>query len=156
MSKALPVIITFVIAGAGGFFGGMQYQKTRLNSVRQNFGGQNLTQEQRDQMRQQFAGQGGGLNGGARGGLRLNGGGAAVGEIIAKDGTSITVKLQDGGSKIVFYATSTDVGKFDKGSTDDLAIGANVFISGKANDDGSITAQNIQIRPLVTLPPEAE
>ncbi|KKW16883.1 MAG: hypothetical protein UY58_C0016G0005 [Candidatus Magasanikbacteria bacterium GW2011_GWA2_50_22] len=174
MSKALPIIIAVIVAGAGGFFGGMQYQKTRLNSARKNFVGQNLTQEQRDQMRQQFAnGQGGGFAGGsgARGGARANAA-AAAGEIIAKDDMSITVKLQgggsaspdpsrqgraeadgsQGGSKIVFYSGSTEVGKFEQGTADDLAVGKNVWVTGTANDDGSLTAQNIQIRPALPQP----
>lgn len=151
MLKILPIIITFVIAGAGGFFGGMQYQKTRPSSTRQNFGGQNLTQEQRDQMREQFAGGQGGFAGG-RGGVRADGGSMTTGEIIAKDNESITVKLQDGGSKIVFYSSSTVVGKFEQGIVDDLALGDNVFVSGKINDDGSLTAQNIQIRPVLSAP----
>lgn len=84
---------------------------------------------------------------GATGNSRGASGGMATGEIIAKDEKSITIKLGDGGSKIVFYSTSTRVKKTIDGAATDLEIGKQVVISGSANQDGSITAQTIQMRP---------
>jgi hypothetical protein len=75
--------------------------------------------------------------------------GFVFGEIIAKDDTSITIKFQDGSSRIVFYADSTEVGKFENGSLNDLEVGKSVTVTGKTNSDGSITAQSIQIRPEI-------
>lgn len=131
---------------------GIQYQKSRQSYAARNLGGQGFSQEQRDQMRQQFDGAGG-FQGGRNGGVRANGY-AASGEIIAKDGTSITVKLPDGGSKIVYYSSTTEVGKFDQGTYDDLSVGKMVYANGTPNDDGSLTAQNIQLRPLPSTAPE--
>ena len=84
------------------------------------------------------------MRGGGRGG---DIGGLINGSIIAKDATSITVSLRQGGSKIVFYDSQSEVGKTVLGSADDLAIGKNVMVSGKTNADGSVSAQTIQIRP---------
>ena len=138
MKNTLTVIliIAIVVVGAGAFYGGMVYGKSQANGARPNF--QNMTAAQR----QQFAGARG-ANG--RGGA--NGGGFVSGDIIAKDATSITVKTQDGSSKIVFLAGSTQISKSAAGSAADLNSGGQVVVNGTANSDGSVTATNIQIRP---------
>jgi hypothetical protein len=82
-------------------------------------------------------------------------GGFAVGEVIAKDKNSVTIKLNNGGSKIVFYSDATEVGKFTKGTMDDLQVGESVTVSGDANQDGSITAKLIQIGPNMPSPSPA-
>jgi hypothetical protein len=124
MKKLLPVIIAIVIIVAGGaFYGGMKY-----------------TQNKAPQRLQQLGAVGAGLRNGRAGG------GFAAGEIISKDDKSITVKLQAGGSKIVFYSDTTKIGEFVNGTTDALKIGKSVTINGKANQDGSITAETIQLR----------
>ena len=71
------------------------------------------------------------------------------GEIIAQDSQCLTLKLQDNGSKIVFFSTSTQISKFDQGALSDLAIGKTVMVNGKENSDGAISAQTIQIRPAL-------
>jgi len=60
----------------------------------------------------------------------------------------MTVKTKDGGSKIVYFSDSIEIGKTTSGSSADLENGKQVMINGKANQGGSFTAQNIQIRPL--------
>lgn len=134
----LSVLIAVVVVGGGAFYGGMKYaqSKTPQRTGQGNF--------QR--------------NGTANiGGLRGNGsGGFTVGDIIAKDNNSITVKLNDGGSKIVFYSGTTEVDKFAKGTAGDLQVGESVTVSGQANQDGSLTAQTIQIRPARPAAPAGQ
>lgn len=75
-----------------------------------------------------------------------------MGEIMSKDDKSITLKLANGGSRVILFSDSTEVGKFVTGSIADMEIGKSVIANGKTNQDGSITAQSIQIRPDKNLP----
>lgn len=140
MKKTLIIAaVMMVLVGAGAFFGGMKYGqgKNSRNGFRQgNFG--NLP----DGARQQ------GMSG--RLGNGKNGNGFVNGEVMSKDDKSFTVKLQDGGSKIVFFSDSTQISKSASGSKDDLKTGTNLMITGDTNQDGSVTAKLIQIRPAET------
>ena len=146
----IAVIAMVVVVGGGAFYGGMQYgvSKTTAAQVaaRGNFGGgAGANGGQRS-----GAGAQGGQNGGGQrmgGGAAGAGGGFINGSILSKDDKSITVKSQDGSSKIIFFSDSTMIGKATSGSVSDLATGQQVIVNGKANSDGSIAAQNIQIRP---------
>lgn len=144
MKKTLPLIIAALVIAGGSFFAGMQYQKSTLPQAGGNFA--NLTPQQRQARLQQF-GQNGGT-GGFRGGNGA-GGGITAGDILSKDATSVTIKLRDGGSKIIFLSDKTQVMKTTDGSTTDLTVGQQVSVQGTANPDGSISAQSIQIRPLL-------
>lgn len=146
MKKNIIWIVLIIVVGAGSFYGGMLYGKQTNASSRPGLGQfQNLTNEQRQQFQQ---------NGGQRrvGQGTGAGGGFATGEILSKDDASVTIKLQNGGSKIIFYSGSTTVGKTTTGTTNDLIVGENVTANGVANSDGSITAQQIQIRPAMPMP----
>lgn len=148
MKKSLPLIIAALIIAGGSFFAGMQYQKNAIASnagQRGNFA--NLTPEQRQTRFQQNGGAGGGR------GAALANGGFATGAILSKDVQSITVKLQDGGSKIIYLSDKTQVMKTASGSQDDLTIGEQISAQGSPNDDGSISAQTIQIRPPLPTNP---
>jgi len=152
MNKLIAIIIaTAVVVGGGAFFGGMKYAESKSPRGRvsqadfQNL--QNLSPEERQQRLQELgANAGAGFRGGAGSGQR-GGGGFTAGEIIAKDDKSVTVKLQDGGSKIVFLSDSTEITKSAAGVLSDLEIGKNISVNGTANSDGSVTAQTIQLRP---------
>jgi len=151
MKKILPIIIIIIIIGAGAFYGGMKYSqsKTLQGFAQGNFQNlSNLSPEERQQRFQQMGSAGMIGMRGARSGDGT-GSGFANGEIISKDESSITVKLPDGGSNIVFYSESTEVSKFTGGTLDDLEIGKSVIVNGEVSEDGSITAQSIQLRPEI-------
>lgn len=152
MNKLIVIVIaTAVVVGGGAFFGGMKYAESKNPRSRvsqadfQNL--QNLSPEERQQGLQELnANAGAGFRGGSGGGQRGIGGGFTAGEIIAKDDKSVTVKLQDGGSKIVFLSDSTEITKSAEGTLGDLEVGKNISVNGTANSDGSVTAQSIQLR----------
>lgn len=140
--KYLAILaVVAIVVGIASFFGGMLYEKnksSRLGATRSgNMPGADG---------QRRPGGAGGFAG-AKGGAAGENGGFVTGEIISKDEKGITVKTSDGGSKIIFFSDTTNVGKSVSGSTSDLANGEQVMASGKTNPDGTLTADNIQIRP---------
>ncbi|MEW6572407.1 MAG: hypothetical protein AB1374_02070 [Bacillota bacterium] len=129
---ALPLVVALLV-GAGGFFLGMWYQKSQAASLGRPAG--------------QFGGMrgAGGTGGLARGAFDPEQGRPVAGEIIEKDEKSITIKLDDGSSKIVLLPDSTEFRKTTSGSQDDLKEGERVFVVGNENSDGSVTANMVQI-----------
>jgi len=140
----LLALILSVIVGTGAFFSGMKYQESKRVSFNREgmFNGSTGMMGQNGQTPQ-----GQGQNQTNRQGNRgVNG---VNGEIIASDEKSITVKLSDGSSKIIFVGTSTSINKATEGTKTDLVTGTKVAVFGSTNTDGSMTAQNIQINPMM-------
>ena len=159
IKTSLVYIIPIAIIVAGlAFYGGMKYGQS--SGISGNFANlRNLSPEERQQRLAQMGGGGtggmmndlGGLNGGAGRPMRGN---FTSGEIIQKDDTSVTLKLADGGSKIVFYSSTVPMTKSVQANVEDLKTGENVIVTGSTNADGSLTAQSIQFRPpVVTVSP---
>jgi len=134
--------LAVLVALGAGFWGGMTYARSGARNM--------LTQGGRGNF-QNLVGMGGQGRFGEQSQAR-NGGGFTAGEIIKNDGTSITVKLQDGGSKIVFFSASTAIMKSVTGTSSDLVTGQNIVVVGTANSDGSISAESIQLRPAGPTP----
>jgi hypothetical protein len=143
------IVAVAVVVGVGAFFGGRATGGGAPTPQEALKVLQNLTQEQRAQLLQN-----GGLaslfgNRTGTGGAQGNrGAGFTAGSIISKDATSITVKLQDGSTKLILYSGSTTIGQFTTGSANDLTAGKDITVTGTANSDGSITATRIQIGTL--------
>ncbi len=76
-------------------------------------------------------------------------GGIVSGEILSIDDKSLTVKSQDGGSRLVFLSASTTISKMASGNIGDLIIGSNISVNGSSNTDNSINAQMIQVRSQI-------
>lgn len=123
-------VIALLVGGAVGFLAGMQYQKSQnQNRLAQftngNFGGRMGI---------------GNFRPGGNGNIQ-----AVRGQIISKDDKSITIKLQDGSTKVIILGSSTNIAKTTEGSANDLTEGSEVSVFGTNNPDGSVTAQNIQL-----------
>lgn len=142
MKNNLVVIalVALLVGGGLGFFGGMRYQKSqRAPGFGQFANGQ-------------FGGRGGAGGNSTRGGSAFGRGGGVVGDILSVDASSITVKLPDGSSKIVLLTGSTSINKAAAGSKSDLVVGTRVAAFGATNSDGSVTATNVQINPVMRGP----
>lgn len=133
MKKNFLVIVVglIIVVGIGSFYGGMKYGQNRNGMDKfspQNFNGGNF--------------QGNRKNGaGAQKGLAfLNG------EILSKDDKSVTIKLRDGGSQIIFFTASTTIGKITEGADSDLEVGKQITVNGATGSGGSVVAQSVQIR----------
>jgi len=121
-------VLLLIIVGAGTFFGGMKYQQSKRSVFNRQLGG--------------LQGQRTGVGSNRTGFRPVNG------EIIGSDDKSITVKLQDGSSKIVLLSDKTEINKAATATKEDLKTGEKVAVFGTENSDGSVTAQNIQLNPI--------
>lgn len=140
MKQNQIIILVFValIAAGTGFFGGMKYQQGRRKQFTQFAGGQG----------RMFAANGGrdDQNGMPRSGFR-----PITGQIIAADAQSVTVKLPDGSSKLVLMTGSTTINQTVKATKDDLKNGLTVAVFSTENSDGSVTATDVQISPVIKI-----
>lgn len=121
------MVVLLVVTGGAGFFAGIKYQQSKRPQGR--FG--NFQQGQGGQFQQ-------------RQGARI-----VNGEIISADDKSITVKLQDGSTKIVLLSDTTTISESADATKADLKVGEKVAVFGTENSDGSVTAQNIQLDPIL-------
>lgn len=77
-------------------------------------------------------------------------GGLISGDITSKDESTLTVSLKSGGSKIILFSDKTKIYKSVDGSLDDLSVGSSINITGTQNQDGSVSAQSIQVKQGIT------
>jgi hypothetical protein len=130
-----------LVVAAASFYGGILYQKNQ----RQNFAlGNNLLYGNNSGSARN------GQTGTNRQGMMGNRTGfrPVNGEIINVDNKSITVKLVDGSSKIVFLSENTTVSRSTAGVIADLKKGEKVAAFGTENSDGSLSATSVQLNPL--------
>jgi hypothetical protein len=127
-NSLIITIIVAIIVGAAAFYGGMQYQKSQRASF---VGNQTLFRN----------GEGGNFKGRFGNGNNR----PVIGEIINQDDNSITVKMQDGSSKIVILSDQTMINKASTGTKGDLKTGERVTAFGTTNADGSVTARNVSV-----------
>ena len=130
----IPILLLVVVAG-GAFFAGMKYDQSRRSTFARQAGNSTL-------------GQRGGMMGGNRAGLR-----PVTGTIVSSDQNTLTVKLFEGSSRIVLLTDKTTINKAAEGTKEDLKAGETVAVNGTDNADGTVTAQNIQLNPVVRALP---
>jgi len=146
--KIIGGVIAGLIIVMVSFYGGMVYARkniTNANISRQgNFNQNGFTGQNGSRMMGQN------IRGGS------NGGGFTSGEVISMDATSMTIKLRDGGSKIVLFSPASKVEKTVDGAIADVAVGKSVMVTGTTNPDGSVSAISIQMRPTLAIPAPAK
>ena len=126
---AIVAVVCLIIGAAGGYFGRPLLQPAGANS--------------------QFArGQGGFRNGNGRFFIQ-NGpmGGRVIGTVQSMSDGRLTVTLPDGSSKIVLTNDSTTYQHVTTGSASDVTNGTQVLVTGQPNQDGSTTANTIEVVP---------
>lgn len=128
MKKQINLVLAIallIVIGGGSFYGGTIYQKSHGNQIRGNFANRNMrTPDQTN---------------------RQTGIAPVSGQIVSLDDKSATIKLKDGGSKIILFSDSTVFNKNTTGSKSDLTQNEQIMVTGSQNSDGSITAQTLNI-----------
>lgn len=133
-NKNALLLVLVTILGAGvGFGGGFYFRGLRFQKARNVFGAGRGNF-------QRFTGQRTGMG-------RMMGGGGVFGSILSMDDKSVTVKLNDGSSKIVFFSDSTVYTNTVSAQKSDLKVGDTIAVFGSPNSDGSVTATNVQLNP---------
>jgi hypothetical protein len=130
----VSLVACFVLAAGVGFYGGSLFSKNQ-NNIPQDFANRFNSNSL---IARDFQGVG----------ERVRAGGGSIsGSVFSIDGGSMIIQLINGGSKIVYFSDLTEVIKSVDGTIADLTTASNVFVAGTTNEDDSITATSIQIRP---------
>ena len=140
------IVVVALLVGAVSFYGGMKFAGGKKTADFQpgNFSGRGMMQGEQKNSRQ-------------IGNQQARNGGLVRGEVLSQTQDQITVKTNGGGSKIILIPGSMDIMTSVKASSTDITVGANVMISGTTNNDGSITAQSLQIIPNeLSVSPEGQ
>lgn len=139
-NNLLIIIITAILSGGIGFWGARAYQKNQKISATPG-------QLQFGKGMQNGTGHGG--NNMTRGGkMPGNGGGPVSGEISSLEDKTITLKTQDGSSKIIVFSDSSIINKISEASLADLQVGSQIMVMGTSDDSGTLTAKTISIGKL--------
>jgi hypothetical protein len=84
-------------------------------------------------------------------GLGGPGRGLASGTVTAVDGDTITVKTADGRTVKVKVSDSTKYSVTKEGSKDDVKVGEQLLVTGRAGDDGTVDASTIRTGDQLTF-----
>ncbi len=141
MKKSIFIIIggvvLAVLLAAGSFYGGMAYQRTQTNNVRNRF----LASRGLNGTTNGFT-NGGTGNGNFQGGF----GRGAQGTIKSINGNTLTIATAQNDITVTLSGT-TVIDKTSPASTTDLAQGDRVVVTGQRDSSGNMTATQILIEP---------
>lgn len=136
------VLVIVLTTGVISFFGGTKYQENKISkSFTKQFDNSAFSGRGRQQMN------GSGTNTQDGVGQRRMGNNQSIGEITGVDGKSITIKTNDGSSRIILLSDKTTVSKATTAALTDLKVGDKVMVFGTPNNDGSISGTNIELNP---------
>lgn len=127
----IMVGVTAVVVGAGGFVAGTKYQQSQT---------QRRFTQGNSEVRGNLPSRGANVGGSGRG--------MTVGEVSAKENNNLTLKMADGSSKIVILADSTTYQTCAEAKLENIEVGSKVAVNGATGNDGTITANNIEINPV--------
>lgn len=131
MKKNITIALVIVLVAAASFYGGTLYG-AKGKKATPDFSRMGVPGQQNGSGMKRNLGQNGGF---------ING------SLLSQDDKSLTVKLPDGGSKIIFWSEATQFMKMASSSREQLVIGDEIMVNGTTNTDGSILAQTIQVQP---------
>lgn len=134
-NQSLIIILSVALSLSVGFYAGTNYQSGKDASIRNGLGSLQANFRNRQ-------------NGTLTNSQPSRNGGQLIGEITSQDDKSITIKLTDGSSKIVFLSSTTAINKESAVTKTDLTVGTKIGVFGQSNTDGSLNAQSIQINPI--------
>ncbi len=99
--------------------------------------------------RGQFGNQGRNMENGQKfAGTQMRGG-QILGEITAIENDKVTIKEVNGSSKVILLTEETSIVKTTVAPITDLKVGGKIAVFGKSTTDAIISAQNIQLNPLM-------
>lgn len=142
----LVTLILVLVVGGAAFFGGVKYQenaslKAEKSQYTNPFSGRSQFQNMRNGNTKNSTTQTGV-------GEKRMGNGQLTGEITSVDSSSITVKSNDGSSKIILISDKTTISKASTGQISDLKVGEKVAVFGTPNTDGSVIGSSVQLNPV--------
>ncbi len=140
----LIAVIAVVLSGIIGYFIGGRTQNQKQSSVSSPFSNNRFGRFENNQSSNS-------QNSKFQNTNSMAGPRQVMGEIISQDDKSITVKMPDGGSKIIFTNDKTQISKSTIATKADLKTGEKIIVFGPENSDGSVTADNIQLNPQIKI-----
>lgn len=143
----ISTAVLVLVVGGGAFFGGIKYQenaglKAEKSQYTNPFSGRNQFENMRNGNTKNNTTTQTGV------GEKRMGNGQLTGEITSVDSSSITVKSNDGSSKIILISDKTTISKASTGQISDLKVGEKVAVFGTPNTDGSVIGSSVQLNPV--------